>query len=266
MRARQWGAGRPPQARVRLRTSSPGVPQSPHPSLLHGPHIQPPPHPPTQASTAERRQGRAAREHPPHPLTKTLRVRGPSPRRHGLGKAKDSGAGAQRPDEVRRSRRRRRKKRGGRREGRLTGVGERGRWLPGPGAPLAGREGGARRGRRGRYLWGWGVRPVRAPVLGIGGGGHGSQPHGPPVRGGRRTAGPPGRLQAGGGGGRQDFPTRFGTRAGSCERGDTLKGSRRSPPRPQRTSGQRPPPAEVPRRGALGISPTRADGKKLSPT
>lgn len=127
MRARQWGAGRPPQARVRLRTSSPGVPQSPHPSLLHGPHIQPPPHPPTQASTAERRQGRAAREHPPHQLTKTLRVRGPSPRRHGLGKAKDSGAGAQRPDEVRRSRRRRRKKRGGRREGRLTGVGERGR-------------------------------------------------------------------------------------------------------------------------------------------
>ena len=73
------------------------------------------------------------------------------------------------------------------------------------------------------------MRPVRAPVLGIGGGGHGSQPHGPPVRGGRRTAGPPGRLQAGGGGGRQDFPTRFGTRAGSCERGDTLKGSRRSP-------------------------------------
>lgn len=59
MRTRQWAAGRPPQARVCLGTSSPGVPQSPHPSLLHGPHIQPPPHPPTQASTAEKMPGKS---------------------------------------------------------------------------------------------------------------------------------------------------------------------------------------------------------------
>nr|CAI9693327.1 unnamed protein product [Rangifer tarandus platyrhynchus] len=208
VRTRQWAAGRPPQARVRLGTSSPGVPQSPHPSLLHAPHIQPPPHPPTQASTAEKMPGKS------RPRAPTTSIN------------KDSeGAGSESPAAW-----------AGEGCGLRSGSAETGR-------------GGAGRGRRGRYLRGWGVRPVRAPVLGKGGGGHGSQPHGPPVRGGQRTAGPPGRLHAGGGGGRQDFPTRFGTRAGSCERSDTLKGSRRSPPRPQRTSGQRPPTAEVPRRG-----------------
>lgn len=97
-------------------------------------------------------------------------------------------------------------------------------------ALAAPRRGAGRRGwRRGRYLRAGGVRPVRRPVLGVGGR-HGSEaPHGPrgAVGGG---CGP--REARCGRRGRQDFPTRLlGSRAACPHFAErrTLKGPGRFP-------------------------------------
>lgn len=217
----------------------PGVPQSPHPSLLRGPQIQPPPHPPTQASTAEKAPEKSSPRAPTTSINKDSQGAGPSPR-HGLGKAAGSGAGAQRPERGEKEEEekeekeegRRRKGRGGRGEGagpqtpRTGGHARRARRRGALGQPRTGEEGAvparwasaarplSRSWRRRRT---WFTAAWRARALWAEGGEA------------------PGRSEAGGRGGRRDFPTRSRHRAGSrppCppfrER-NTLKRPRRFP-------------------------------------
>lgn len=84
----------------------------------------------------------------------------------------------------------------------------------------------------------------------------------PRAVGGGRT-GPRGLGSGGGRGRRQDFPTRLPDRASSRLPSRT---SESASPAPAAGSRAAAPAGEVPAQGLLGISPTRVDGEKRSPT